>query len=161
MNYISLKKSLSWKWLTVLNDKYHWHNSVANSELQGHWINRNGTKLAGELGHWEWCWTDIIGKSPWKHYIIIFSCCFQRWNRCVRFKVVRLSSLIPCDLRHAEQLLFLCPCSNLTVYRQKFCFLVVFFRPTSDVNISETVYPIYLKINVPRVASGDSLHFNC
>ena len=46
--------------------------------------------------------------------------CFQRWNRCVRFKVVRLSSLIPWDLRHAEQLLFLCPCSNLTVYRRLF-----------------------------------------
>ena len=46
--------------------------------------------------------------------------CFQRWNRCVRFKVVRLSSLIPWDLRHAEQLLFLCPCSNLTVYRRSF-----------------------------------------
>ena len=45
--------------------------------------------------------------------------CFQRWNRCVRFKVVRLSSSIPWDLRHAEKLLFLCPCSNLTVYRQK------------------------------------------
>ena len=43
--------------------------------------------------------------------------CFQRWNRCVRFKVVRLSSLIPLYLRHAEQLLFLCPCSNLTVYK--------------------------------------------
>ena len=42
--------------------------------------------------------------------------CFQRWNRCVRFKVVRLSSSIPWDLRHAEQLLFLFPCSNLTVY---------------------------------------------
>ena len=41
-----------------------------------------------------------------------------------------------------------------------FSFLVVFFRPTSDVNISETGYPIYLKINVRRVASGDSLHFN-
>ena len=35
-----------------------------------------------------------------------------------------------------------------------------FFRPTSDVNISETVYPIYLKINVRRVASGDSLPFH-
>ena len=34
-----------------------------------------------------------------------------------RVKVVRLSSLIPLDLRHAEQLLFLCPCSNLTVYK--------------------------------------------
>ena len=45
--------------------------------------------------------------------------CFQRWNRCGRFKVVRLSSSIPWDLRHAEQLLFLCPCSNLTVYRRK------------------------------------------
>ena len=29
------------------------------------------------------------------------------------------------DLRHAEQLLFLCPCSNLTVFKQKFRFLVV------------------------------------
>ena len=38
--------------------------------------------------------------------------CFQRWNRCVRFKVVRLSSLIPWDLR--------CPCSNLIVYRRLF-----------------------------------------
>ena len=46
--------------------------------------------------------------------------CFQRWNRCVRFKVVWLSSSIPWDLRHAEQLLFLCPCSNLTVYRRSF-----------------------------------------
>ena len=27
---------------------------------------------------------------------------------------------IPWDLRHAEQLLFLCPCSNLTVYRRSF-----------------------------------------
>ena len=34
------------------------------------------------------------------------------------------------------------------------------FRPTFDVNISEMGYPIYLKINVRRVASGDSLHFN-
>ena len=34
-----------------------------------------------------------------------------------------------------------------------------FFRPTSDVNILKTVYPIYLKINVQRVASGDSFHF--
>ena len=59
--------------------------------------------------------------------------CFLRWNRCVRFKVIRLSSSIPCDLRHAEQLLFLCPCSNLTVYRRKFRFLVGFFGqlPTS------------------------------
>merc|ERR550519_2470519 len=46
--------------------------------------------------------------------------CFQRWNRCVRLKVVRLSSPIPWELRHAEQLLFLCPCSNLTVYRRSF-----------------------------------------
>ena len=45
---------------------------------------------------------------------------FQRWNRCVRFKVVRLPSPIPWDLRHAEQLLFLCPFSNLTVYRRSF-----------------------------------------
>ncbi len=29
---------------------------------------------------------------------------------------------------------------------------------TKDVNISETVYPIYLKIIVRRVASGNSLH---
>ena len=41
-----------------------------------------------------------------------------------------------------------------------FQFFSWFFRPTSDVNISETGYPIYLKINVRRVASGDSLHFN-
>ena len=33
---------------------------------------------------------------------------------------LRLSSPIPWDLRHAEQLLFLCPCSNLTVYRRSF-----------------------------------------
>ena len=26
--------------------------------------------------------------------------------------------MIPLDLRHAEQLLFLCPCSNLTVYKE-------------------------------------------
>ena len=32
--------------------------------------------------------------------------------------------------------------------------------PTSDVNTSETGYQIYLKINVRRVASGNSLHFN-
>ena len=32
----------------------------------------------------------------------------------LRFKVIKLSSLIPWDLGHAEQLLFLCPCSNLT-----------------------------------------------
>ena len=31
-----------------------------------------------------------------------------------------MSSPIPWDLRHAEQLLFLCPCSNLTVYRRLF-----------------------------------------
>ena len=35
-------------------------------------------------------------------------------------KVVRLSSSIPWDLRHAVQLLFVCPCSNLTVYRRPF-----------------------------------------
>ena len=40
-----------------------------------------------------------------------------------------------------------------------FSFFSRFFRPTSDVNISETGYPIYSKINVQRVASGDSLHF--
>ena len=38
---------------------------------------------------------------------------------------------------------------------------VTFFRPTSDVNISGTVYPIYLKINLLRVAIGDSLDINC
>ena len=37
-----------------------------------------------------------------------------------RVKGIRLSSPIPWDLRHAEQLLFLCPCSNLTVYRRSF-----------------------------------------
>ena len=30
--------------------------------------------------------------------------------------------------------------------QKKVAFLGQFFRPTSDVNISETVYPIYLKI---------------
>ena len=31
-----------------------------------------------------------------------------------------MSNPIPWDLRHAEQLLFLCPCSNLTIYRRSF-----------------------------------------
>ena len=31
-----------------------------------------------------------------------------------------LSSSIPWDLGHAEQLLFLCSCSNLTVFRRSF-----------------------------------------
>ena len=62
----------------------------------------------------------------------------------LRFKVVKLSSLIPWDLGHAEQLSFSCLWSKVI----------------SDVNISETVYPIYLKINMRRVASGDSLHIN-
>ena len=88
---------------------------------------------------------------------------------------------------HAEQLLFSCQCSKVSSCRvvrlsscqvrflgtrdmlnininkgwsKKFSFFSRFFRPTSDVNISETGYPIYSKINVPRVASGDSLHFN-
>ena len=62
----------------------------------------------------------------------------------LRFKVVKLSSLIPWDLGHAEQLSFSCLWSKVI----------------SDVNISETVYPIYLKINMRRVASRDSLHIN-
>ena len=62
----------------------------------------------------------------------------------LRFKVVKLSSLIPWDLGHAEQLSFSCLWSKVI----------------SDVNISETVYPIYLKINMRRVASGDSLHIS-
>ena len=35
-----------------------------------------------------------------------------------------------------------------------------FFRPTSDDNISGTVYPIYLKIYVQRVPTGHSSHIN-
>ena len=35
-----------------------------------------------------------------------------------------------------------------------------FFRPTSDDNISETVYPIYLKIYVQRVPTSHSSHIN-
>ena len=80
-------------------------------------------------------------------------------------QVVRLSSLISWDLGHAEQLLFLCLCTKATVFRRKWHWFFTLsppylFQPTSDINISETVYPIYLKINVQRVASGDSLHFN-
>ena len=39
-------------------------------------------------------------------------------------------------------------------------FLCRFFRPTSDVNISKTVYPIYLKIKVHRVPTSHSSHIN-
>ena len=35
-----------------------------------------------------------------------------------------------------------------------------FFRPTSDVNISKSVYPIYLKIKVQRVPTSHSWHIN-
>ena len=35
-----------------------------------------------------------------------------------------------------------------------------FFRPTSDVNISKSVYPIYLKIKVQRVPTSHSSHIN-
>ena len=68
-------------------------------------------------------WSLIVSCHKYKYYLLLGKQgkqCFQRWNRCVRFKVVRLSSSIPWDLRHAEQLLFLCPCSNLTVYRRLF-----------------------------------------
>ena len=44
--------------------------------------------------------------------------------------------------------------------KKPYVFFGRYFRPTSDVNILETVCPIYLKINVRRVASGDSLHIN-
>ena len=37
---------------------------------------------------------------------------------------------------------------------------IAFFRPTSYVNISETVYPIYLKIKVQRVPTSHSSHIN-
>ena len=50
----------------------------------------------------------------------------------LRFKVVKLSSLIPWDLGHAEQLLFSCLWSKVI----------------SDVNISGTVCPNYLKFYV-------------
>ena len=35
-----------------------------------------------------------------------------------------------------------------------------FFRPTSDDNISESVYPIYLKIDVQRVPTGQVNRIN-
>ena len=35
-----------------------------------------------------------------------------------------------------------------------------FFRPASDVNISKTVHPIYLKIKVQRVLTSHSLYSN-
>ena len=44
--------------------------------------------------------------------------------------------------------------------KNPYVFFGSYFRSTSDVNILETVCPIYLKINVRRVASGDSLHFD-
>ena len=37
---------------------------------------------------------------------------------------------------------------------------IAFFRPTSYVNISETVYPIYLKIKVQRVPTSHSSNIN-
>ena len=40
------------------------------------------------------------------------------------------------------------------------CFFGSFFRPTSDVNISKTVYPIYLKIKVQRVPTSHSSYIN-
>ena len=45
-------------------------------------------------------------------------------------------------------------------WSKKLFFWVDFFWPTSDINILETVYLIYLKINLWRVASGDSMHIN-
>ena len=44
--------------------------------------------------------------------------------------------------------------------QKKVAFLCRFFRPTSDVNISKTVYPIYLKIKVQRVPTSHSSHIN-
>ena len=35
-----------------------------------------------------------------------------------------------------------------------------FFQSNSDVDISETVYPIYLKIDVQRVPTSHSSHIN-
>ena len=46
---------------------------------------------------------------------LLFSCQCSKVSSC---RVVMLSSLIPWDSGHAEQL-FLCLCSNLTVYRRK------------------------------------------
>ena len=36
----------------------------------------------------------------------------------------------------------------------------IFFRPASDVNISKTVHPIYLKIKVQRVLTSHSSYIN-
>ena len=80
--------------------------------------------------------------------------CFQRWNRCIRFMVVRLSCSIPWDLNQSY-VGYLLMLNNFCFYVHAQTQLV-----SSDVNISEMVYPIYLKINVRRVAGGDSLHFN-
>ena len=44
--------------------------------------------------------------------------------------------------------------------KKKVAFLCRFFRPTSDVNISKSVYPIYLKIEVQRVPTSHSSHIN-
>ena len=46
---------------------------------------------------------------------LLFSCQCSKVSSC---RVVRLSSSIPWDSGHAEQM-FLCLCSNLTVYRRK------------------------------------------
>ena len=44
--------------------------------------------------------------------------------------------------------------------QKKVAFLCRFFRPTSDVNILKSVYPIYLKIKVQRVPTSHSWHIN-
>ena len=47
---------------------------------------------------------------------------------------------------------------NIKGGQKKVAFLCRFFRPTSDVNISKSVYPIYLKIKVQRVPTSHSWH---
>ena len=49
---------------------------------------------------------------------------------------------------------------NIKGGQKKVAFLCRFFRPTSDVNISKSVYPIYLKIKVQRVPTSHSSHIN-
>ena len=53
---------------------------------------------------------NVLGlqQTQTRHYIINKQGkqCFQRWNRCVRFKAVRLSSLIPWDLKYADNFCF-------------------------------------------------------
>ena len=49
---------------------------------------------------------------------------------------------------------------NIKDGQKKVAFLCRFFRPTSDVNISKSVYPIYLKIKVQRVPTSHSSHIN-